>query len=160
MKISILISVGYFLGTFKFMFAHWATYAALSQADLEYSIIEIFIWVTAGAGSCMSLFYFSSDWLMKRAKRKRLEERERAITEGREPIQKKNFTKTNKFIVWVKLKIGVYALTFLGPLFLSIPLGAIVCAKFVGDKNITFPLMLLSTGLYSALQCSLIYLSL
>ena len=160
MKISILISVGYVLGTFKFMFAHWATYAALAQAEVEYSIVEIFIWVTAGAWSCMSLFYFSSDFLMKRSKRKRLEKRQKALAEGREPEVKKNFTRTNKFIVWVKMKIGVYALTFLGPLFLSIPLGAIVCAKFVGDKNITFPLMLLSTGLYSTLQCTLIYLSL
>ena len=150
-----LISLGFGMGTFKFLFSHWIAYSA-GSADIT-TIIQIFISTTAGAWFSMSIFYFLSGYLMKRATDKR-KEAERIAKEKGIPIKKKkNFTRMNKFIVWIKMNVGIFGVTFLAPLFLSIPIGSIICAKFFGDQKKTFPLMLMNTSIYSALMCLWIY---
>ena len=69
MNWGIVIS-GFGLGTFKFLFAHWMVYGVSSNADFQV-LTEIFISVTAGAWFSMSIFYFLSGFLMKRAREKR-----------------------------------------------------------------------------------------
>ncbi|MEO9532865.1 MAG: hypothetical protein ABJG68_15040 [Crocinitomicaceae bacterium] len=143
------------MGTFKFLFAHWLTYAMAEPTFFD--LLQIFISTTAGAWVTMTIFYWSSEFFMKRAAAKRDAARKLAIQNGTELKKKKTFTTMNKAIVWIKLKIGIYGITILAPLFLSIPIGSIVCAKFFGSQKKTFPLMLLNTGIYSFLMCLWIY---
>jgi len=150
-----LITFGFSMGTFKFLFAHWLAYA-MAEATV-FDIVQIFISTTAGAWVTMAIFYWSSEFFMKRAAKKRALIRKKAIEDGVVLPHKKVFTKMNKLIVWIKMRIGIYGVTILAPLFLSIPGGSIVCAKFFGDQKKTFPLMLMNTAIYSALMCLWIY---
>ncbi|MFT5820781.1 MAG: hypothetical protein ACI8ZM_002029 [Crocinitomix sp.] len=151
-----IVSMGFGLGTIKFLFAHWSVYWAFGYGGFD-TIIEIFIAATAGAWFGMGICFFSSGFLMKRAAIKREKAIQTALEKGTEPKKKKIFTRTNKLIVWIKRSIGIYGVTLLAPLFLSIPIGSIICAKFYGDQKKTFPLMLIFTASYSALMCLIIY---
>lgn len=152
-----LITTGFIFGTFKFLFSHWTTFGLFPINGLD-SILEIFVSTTAGAIISMATFYFLSDYLMERAAAKRIAERELALAKGVEYVPKKKFTRLNKFMVKLKGSLGIYGITLLAPLFLSIPLGSIVCAKFYGHHKKTFPLMVLFMASYSFLMCFLIYL--
>jgi hypothetical protein len=154
MNIGLMIT-GFWIGTIKFLFAHWAIFG-ISQGKAHY--YEIFISATAGAWASMAFFYYSSGYLMKRAAVKRKEKWLIALEKGLPPPPQKFFTRTNKLVVKTKRAIGIYGVTIIAPLFLSIPIGSIICAKFFGEDKRTFPLMLLFTGSYSVLMCFLIYL--
>jgi len=95
---------------------------------------------------------------MRRIAKKKDEKRRHALALGYNYKPKKIFTLGNKLIVWVKRSIGIYGVTFLAPLFLSIPIGSIVCAKFYGHKKMTFPLMVFYTLVYGLLMSFLIEL--
>ena len=82
------------------------------------------------------------------------------LKSGEEIKRKKPFTLFNKSIVWIKRNIGIYGITFLAPLLLSIPVGSIVCAKFYGKQKQTFPLMMIFSAIYSFLMCLWMYGSL
>ena len=56
---------------------------------------------------------------------------------------RKQFTRMNKLIVRVKRNIGWYPISFWVPLFLSIPVGSIIVAKFYGKRIFTFPLIVI-----------------
>ena len=154
-----LFFTGFWLGTFKFMFAHWLTYGAAMGLDYEPNMLEIFISVQLGCTAAMSLFYFSSGAMMRYAAKRRFQKEEYAIKMGKPMKMKKKFTRVNKGIVWIKRNIGIYGVTFAAPLFMSIPLGSVVCAKFYGTRRITYPLMVLFTLMYSSLMCLWIYLA-
>lgn len=150
-----LITTGFLLGTWKFMFAHWTVHLAFS-AENFLDVLQIFISVTFGAWFCMAIFYFSSSYFMRRSAEKKKRKREEAIAAGKEVPPVKNFTKMNKAVVRLKRRFGIVGITFLAPLFLSIPIGTIVCAKFFGKEKITFWLMLLFSACYSAIMCTII----
>lgn len=126
--------------------------------DVQLNFLEIFIPPTAGAIFTMAIFYFASETLMNRAVRKKQE----AILKAEElgiPIKiKKKFTFANKKIVQIKMKLGVYGVLMLAPLFLSIPLGSVICAKFYRHHKKTFPIMVGVISAYSALMASIIVL--
>lgn len=153
-----LFITGFWLGTFKFLFAHWLTFGAAAKFDYTPHFYEIILSVTVGAWVSMSVFYFSSGFLMKRAAIKRKLEHEAALALGKVVKVKRKFTRMNKALVKMKIGIGIYGLTLFAPLFLSIPIGSIVCAKFFGHDKKTFPLMLLFTAAYSVLMAALIEL--
>ena len=154
-----LIGLGFSMGTFKFLFAHWIAYAAADATFFD--LTQIFISTTLGAWITMTVFYWMSEYFMKRARIKRIAEGKKRKTIISKPIKKwsKRWLgwRIKRGTIFVKNGLGVYGITFLAPLFLSIPGGAVVCAKFFGHKKITFPLMLLNTAIYSVLMCSWIY---
>ncbi len=120
------ISWGFFLGMFKFLFA--AAFLELNYPLL--SVFQVFIVTFLGGFFCFNLTFWTSEFLMLRSKRKRIE----AIKSGKKK-RKKSFTKLNKFIVRIKLsKFGFYILCTVGVLFMSVPIGGIVIAKFYGDN--------------------------
>ncbi|NOQ73637.1 MAG: hypothetical protein GQ574_16645 [Crocinitomix sp.] len=151
-----LVSMGFGLGTFKFLLSHGITYGAFGEHGLK-TLTEVYISTTVGAWFAMSIFFFSSGYLLKRSNAKRALAVKIALENGTEVKKKKVFTRTNKLIVWIKRSIGIYGVTLLAPLFLSIPIGSIICAKFYGHQKKTFPLMLIFTASYSALMCLIIY---
>ncbi len=142
-------ALGFGLGTVKYLPSQWIMVESLNRlSEHELNFFEIFLSTYSGALVCMTVFYFGSEFFMERvAKKNKLKEQE--ALEKNIPYQpKKKFTRINKLIVRVRQKLGIYAFTFLAPLFLSIPLGAVACAKFYGHHKRTFPLMVLFTGIY------------
>lgn len=149
---------GFIFGTFKFLFSHWTIFGMAVASGVDVNFLDLYIPTTAGAIFSMGVFYFLSELLMKRAAKKRHLLAEQARLEGKTLPIKKKFTKLNKFMVRLKMKAGIYGITLLAPLFLSIPVGSIVCAKFYGHSKKTFPLMVIFMAAYSMLMCSLIYI--
>lgn len=147
-----MISYGFVLGTFKYLFAQWLMvdwyYRVLESTD--YSFLDVFLPSYIGAVVTMSIFYWGSEYFIKRSAKKKTKARQKAELEGEIYVPKKNFTFVNKLLVKIRKTLGIYGLTFLAPLFLSIPGGSVVCAKFFGDQKKTFPLMLIFTAVYGA----------
>ena len=163
-----LIGTGFVFGTWKFMFVHWMVYAAY-QVDSFNELIQVYGSSTAGAWVTMAVFFFGSSYFMKRAAEKKIKAMEEAKARGEDydpfPPAKNSFVKlqrwfywrSNRLIVWIKKNVGIYGVTLIGPLILSVPIGSIVCAKFYGNKRMTFPLMMIGTATYSAIMCAWIY---
>ncbi len=157
---------GFFLGTFKFVPSHWALYLTAKHTEsIELNFFEIYLSTSFGAIICMTVFYFSATFFMQKAfERKKIKwaiyqtklKRGQKIKRRERP--KKNFTRINKLLVKVKLKIGFHIFIVVTVLFLSIPLGSIICAKFYKHQKKTFPFMLSVVFLYSLLMTSLIKL--
>ncbi len=146
-----MIAYGFGMGTFKYLFAQWlmvVTYRGMKQYD--YDFLDIFLPTYSGAVVAMSIFYWGSEYFMKRAAQKRILAIKLAEEKNEVYRPKKKFTRVNKALVKIRTTLGIYPFTFLAPLFLSIPIGSIVCAKFFGHQTKTFPLMLLFTALYGA----------
>ena len=150
MRASYYIS-GFGLGTIKFLFAHSIVYGTAWKMDVSLNFWEIFLPPTLGALITMVFSYYTSEKLMRRAAQKRLDKIRKAIESGTLLKEKKKFTFINKLIVRVKRTLGIYGICILAPLFLSIPIGSIVCAKFYGHKKKTFPLMVTTVVSYSLL---------
>lgn len=147
-------------GTVKYLFSQWGALAFIKTAgNIDLTFFNVFVPTYTGAVVSMAIFYFSSDFLMERAAKKRRRLYYEALDSGIPLKEKKKFTKTNKFLVRIKSTLGVYAFTFLVPLFLSIPIGSILCAKFYGHKKQTYPLMVLNMSIYGAIMTSIIILT-
>jgi hypothetical protein len=60
-------------------------------------------------------------------------------------------------IVQIKWKTGKIGTCFLAPLFLSVPVGSIIAAKFFGKLNETYPLIVLGMAINAAVLTFLAY---
>lgn len=152
-----MFAYGFGMGTFKYLFAQWimvASYRGIGRYD--YSFLDVFLPTYIGAIVSMTIFYWGSDYFMNRAASKKIALALLAKSKGKIQVPKKKFTRVNKGLVKIRRSLGIYPFTFLAPLFLSIPLGSIVCAKFFGHQKKTFPLMLAFTGMYGVLMTLLI----
>ncbi|MFK8038634.1 MAG: hypothetical protein AB8B74_10125 [Crocinitomicaceae bacterium] len=144
-----MYAYGFGMGTFKYLFAQWimvVSYRGIGRYD--YDFLDIFLPTYLGAIFTMTIFYWGSEYFMNRASNKRAAAALLAKSKGEIYLPKKKFTRINKTLVKIRRSLGIYPFTFLAPLFLSIPLGSIICAKFFGHHKKTFPLMLLFTALY------------
>lgn len=131
------------LGTFKFMFSQGA--AAL----MGLNFFETFISTTLGAWASATLFYWLAEYFILRNRRKRMRKAEKLRAKGLAPITHRNFTRANKIIVKVKRSLGFFGVATLTPLFLSVPIGSIIVAKFYGRVRFSFVYILLLTFSYS-----------
>lgn len=122
------------------------------------SFIETYVVCVAGALVSAAIFYFSSEFFLIRAHKKRKELLLQSIESGIPLKQKKKFTKTNKLIVRIKHKLGIIGVAFYAPLFLSIPIGTIITAKFYGKEKRTFPLIILGIGINGVLTTGTAYI--
>ncbi|MEN9999708.1 MAG: hypothetical protein RI922_2698 [Bacteroidota bacterium] len=122
------------------------------------SFIETYVVCVAGALVSAAIFYFSSEFFLIRAHKKRKELLLQSIETGIPLKQKKKFTKTNKLIVRIKHKLGIIGVSFYAPLFLSIPIGTIITAKFYGKEKRTFPLIILGIGINGVLTTGTAYI--
>ena len=116
----------YFLATIKFFFAPAAAWAA------NMTFWEVYFVCLAGGLTSFCVFYLSSNFFMKRARQKRL-------NNPAPDKPKKKFTWFNKLMVRMKMsKSGFFWVVFLAPNFASVPLGSIIVAKFYGESKSTF----------------------
>ncbi len=139
------------LSTIKFMVMPF------SGPALKLSFIETYVASCAGAIFSAAVFYFASEYFMKRSHDKRVKAREEAIASGTPLKVKKKFTRINRLIVRIKMRIGIIGVCFWAPFFMSVPIGSIVTAKFYGKRHITFPLMCIGIGINGMVTTSLAY---
>lgn len=127
-----LYTTFFLVSTIKFLFAPFGgPLAGMNFWETYFSCV-------AGAIFSAAVFYYASEYFMKRAQAKRAREREEALKNGAKVKPRKNFTKVNKFIVRIKRRFGIYGISLFAPLFLSVPIGSIITAKFYGKEKRTF----------------------
>lgn len=141
----------FFAAMVKFLFS-----PAIGPA-LNLSFFETYFSNLAGALISMMIFYFAAEFFLKRSHEKKVKKYQEAIDSGMIIQPKKVFTKRNKTIIRVKNKIGMIPFCFWAPLFLSIPIGSIITAKFYGKRKMTFPLMVIGAALNNTITVSFVY---
>lgn len=146
------LSTVFFLAMVKFMFAP-ATGRAL---DLPFW--ETFFACFAGGTFGSFVFYFSSELLIKYTHNKKVAKNEALEKQGLPIIEKKKFTKSNRYIIRVKRTLGIYGICFWAPFFLSVPIGSIIVAKFYGKLKKTFPLIILGMGINAIVMTLIAYI--
>lgn len=127
----------FLFSTIKFLFTPF------SGPIAGFTFWETYITCVSGGIFSAAIFYFASEYFMKRTHIKKMKLILDAKENGIELVQKKKFTKTNKFIVNIKRRFGIYGISMYAPLFLSVPIGTIITAKFYGKEKKTFPLIVL-----------------
>lgn len=132
-------------------------FAPLGGPPLKLTFLETYLTCTGGAIFSAVIFYFSAEFFLKRARRKRHELSETTKLTGEKLATKRMFTRTNKFIVRIKKSLGIIGTSFWLPFFLSIPLGSIVTAKFYGKQKKTFPLILIGIFLNALITTTISY---
>lgn len=144
-------SAFFLFSTFKFLF----TPLAGPKAGLSFG--ETYFSCVAGAILSASIFYFASEYFMIRSHNKRKLAIQEALKSGIPLKKKKIFTRTNKSIVRLKSRFGIFGISLFAPLFLSVPVGTIITAKFYGKDKRTFPLILLGVFLNGAIVTGITY---
>lgn len=140
------------LSTWKFMFA------PLAGPVAGLSFFETLIYCLIGGYISAIVFYFGSSYFMQLAVKRRVRKIDRAKRKGKKVPVYKNFTKTNRRVIYVKHKLGRYFAYWFFPLFLSIPIGSIIVAKFYKHHKKTFPFIVLFLTLDCVFITGLTYL--
>jgi len=139
----------FFLASIKFLFA-----PLTSIIVKGYAFWDTFIITSLGGITGVSFFYFTSSWFMKRAIQRRSKKELRALKAGK-MVERKNFTKFNKFVVKTKKRLGIYGLAFLTPFILSIPIGTIICVKFYRHNRFILPILYIAVIVCSLFLCAI-----
>ncbi len=142
----------FFTATVKFLFAPFA------GNGLGLPFWETFLAAFAGGTVGSAMFYFFSELVMKLSHNQKVKKYEDMERKGIAIPVKKKFSKTNKFIIRIKQKLGIYGICFWAPFFLSVPIGSIIVAKFYGKQHKTFPLIVLGMAINSLIMTSVAYL--
>tara|TARA_B100001109_G_scaffold149449_1_gene121591 strand:- start:660 stop:1124 length:465 start_codon:yes stop_codon:yes gene_type:complete len=139
------------VATIKFMFS------AIPGPAMGLSYIETVASISIGAALSAAFFYFSSEFFMNRARTKKIKLRLDAQASGKPYKGKKTFSKVNKAVVKLKLRLGKVGICFWAPFFLSVPVGSIVAAKFYGKHSFTFLFILIGILLNALLTSFIVY---
>lgn len=113
------------------------------------SVLHTIITIIAGGIFGTTVFYFLGNKLIQFSQKKRIAKIEKLKALGK-PLPK-IMTKTNKTIIRTKHLFGVWGLAFLTANILSIPIGAIICAKFYRHKKSTVLIIFLFVVINSVL---------
>ena len=128
------------LSTVKFSFAPFGGKIA------GLTFIETYVSCCSGAIVSAAIFYFLSNYFIKKSIEKNAKIRRHFLDQGLPIPVKKRFTRMNKWVIRMKRSIGIIGIAFWAPFFLSIPLGSIITAKFYGNNKNTF--LLIMTGIF------------
>lgn len=119
---------------------------------------ETYFSCVAGAIFSSAIFFFSASFFMDRAAASYRKKLELSIQNGTPIKKKRKFTRMNKFIVRMKRTVGIVGICFWAPLFLSIPGGSIVVAKFYGHEKRAYPMVILGIFVNGLIITGIVYL--
>jgi hypothetical protein len=139
------------LATIKFMFS------AIPGPALGLNYVETVISIFVGAVISAAFFFFSAEYFMQRAQKKRINLMHEALKKGETIAQKKVFSRMNKGVVRLKLRFGKIGICFWAPFLLSVPVGSIIVAKFYGKYSFTFLYVILGMLINSLLTSFIVY---
>lgn len=112
----------------------------------DFTILQTILFTSLGGSLGVLVFYFLSAGIMKRALTKRIERVKAGLQKP-----KRNFTRTNKLIVTIKHKLGLPGIAFLLLPFISVPVCAIISAKFFRHREDTLIYLILSVVSWSVI---------
>ncbi len=128
-------------GMLKFM------YSAILSYQFGYSYLETVL--LTGTGGCIGIFIFFLggrsvlEWFRLRYVKKRT----RAMERGEKP--KRIFTRINRMVVRLKHTYGVTGLAFILIPIVSVPITAVLAAKYFRHDRRTLPILLSSVVVWS-----------
>lgn len=145
------LSSVFLVATFKFMFSPFA------GPHIGLHFYETYL--AAFAGGCFSsaIFYFASDLFMEWTHKRKVKKEELLLDKGIVVPYKKKFTKTNRMVIKLKMRLGKYGICFWAPFFFSVPIGSIIAAKFYGKLRETYPLIVLGMAINATITTFLAY---
>lgn len=117
----------------KFLFSGLVSYG------LEHSFIETLLLTAAGASAGTFAFFLLGGRVLERFRLRYVRRRADRIARGLAP--KRIFTRTNRMIVRVKHSYGLFGIAILPP-FLSIPITAVLAAKYFRHDRRALPVLL------------------
>ncbi|HEX2617916.1 MAG TPA: hypothetical protein VHL57_10260 [Flavobacteriales bacterium] len=128
-------------GIFKFFFSGLVSYG-MGNSFWETLLLT-------GASGCfgMVVFYLAGARVLEWFRQRHLRRLARALALGKAP--KRIFTRTNRLIVSTKRRWGIKGLAGLAPPILSIPITAVLAAKYFRHDRRTLPLLLSSVLIWS-----------
>lgn len=133
-----LLSV-FLISTVKFM---WAPGASMVSG---FSFSQTILLTSFGGMTGITFFYFFGRWAIEKIENIKRRSRGYTFPEGNPKV----FTKRNRRIVKFKLSFGLIGLVIVTPALLSIPIGCVIAAKFYRHNRLTYPMLLLSTIVWS-----------
>lgn len=133
-------------------------FAAIPGSVAGLPILHTYLSTVAGGIFGAAVFFFMAEFFMIAQHNKTKRKRQAAVQNGLVFKEKKKFTKMNRFIVKIKMKLGIYGVCFWAPFFLSVPIGSIVAAKFYGKSHRAFPLICLGMAINGCVTTGIAYL--
>ncbi|MCC6840990.1 MAG: hypothetical protein IT230_12605 [Flavobacteriales bacterium] len=121
-------------GVMKFLFSPAVSYG------FKHSYWETVALTSLGGCIGMLVFFRTGRRVLEWFRRRRLRKRALAISKGQKP--KRIFTRTNRVIVRLKQAYGPQGVAFLLTPLLSVPLTALVAAKYFHHDRRTLPFLL------------------
>ena len=103
----------------------------------KFSFFKAITVTSTGGFAGTILFTYLGDWIIH--KLKRIYEK---YNKNKKP--KKKFTRTNRMIVWIKIKFGLAGLAIITPLIISIPVGCFVAVRYFPEKSKVLTYMFIS----------------
>ena len=122
------------------------------------TFIETYVSCCSGAIVSAAIFYFLSNYFIKKSIEKNAKIRQHFLDQGLPIPVKKRFTRMNKWVIRMKRSIGIIGIAFWAPFFLSIPLGSIITAKFYGHNKNTFLLIMVGIFLNGLITTGISYI--
>ena len=132
-------------------------FSAIPGPALGLNYVETVISIFVGAVISAAFFFFSAEYFMQRAQKKRIKLMQEAHKNGETIAQKRVFSRMNKGVVRLKLRFGKIGICFWAPFLLSVPLGSIIVAKFYGKYSFTFLYVILGMLINSLLTSFIVY---
>lgn len=120
------IVIVFLLSTVKFFFGSVPT-----ALGFGFSYLESITVTTLGGCTGVVIFVYASDKLLVFFKNRAKLKREK----NPNLPQKKKFTRTNKIIVKVKNRFGIFGFALLVPFLIPIPLGCFLAVRYFNDKQ-------------------------
>lgn len=125
----------------KFLFTGLVSYG------LGHTFWETCLYMAIGGCAGMTLFYFSGKGMLEWFRKRYLRRRSERVAQGLPP--RPIFTRTNRTIVRVKRRYGLGGLAAIAPPTLSIPITAVLAAKYFRHDRRTLPILLSSVVVWS-----------
>ena len=127
----------------KFLFAGLVSYG------MGHGFWETLIYLAIGSTAGMAIFYFAGTRLLEWFRNRYLDRLRERKAKGLQP--KPIFTRTNRTIVRVKGRYGLLGLAAFAPPTLSIPITAVLAAKYFRHQRSTLPTLLASVLVWSVI---------
>lgn len=127
-------------------------FAGLVSFGMGNGFWETLIYTAIGGLLGMSVFYLGGRGLLEWFRKRYLRRVQERISKGLPP--KRIFTRTNRLIVRVKQRYGILGLAMFAPPTLSIPVTALLAAKYFRHDRRTLPTLLVSVMVWSAVLSS------
>jgi len=140
------------ISAIKFLFA------PLISLQMGFNYVQTIIYTTIGGILGVFFFFFLSNTIVNLYKRyldmhvKAFFSKFRKEKTNNAPVlvkTKKKFTKKNRFIIFLKSKLGMIGIAFLTPTILSIPFGTFLANKYFPNKKTVLLYLSISVAIWS-----------